>query len=297
MRYVSHEIRSPLNVVHAGLELLRADLAAGGALSSTLSLLQDIYFASSAAIDILNDMLQYEHIDSGTFKLDCAAVSIVRAFAGRMDGFKFLLSAKNIALKIEDHAQVSEFYSDSDDRRELDIPAFPPFLSLRASNPSLYIPSSSLVLFMDIFRVEQIIRNLMTNAVKFTPEGGDITIRFLICSDDPQLRQQQQLDALSPETVTGFSPEALSVTKRFLRIEVQDSGVGERRCTICFYIYFIILCMVAVYYRHCDRGPTEDVQAVHAVQPQHSSRRRWVWAGVVDMQESRGLPRRQNGSN
>ena len=27
VRYVSHEIRSPLNVVHAGLELLRADLA------------------------------------------------------------------------------------------------------------------------------------------------------------------------------------------------------------------------------------------------------------------------------
>ena len=65
VRYVSHEIRSPLNVVHAGLELLWADLVAAGALSSTLTLLQDIFFASSAAIEILNDMLQYEHIDSG----------------------------------------------------------------------------------------------------------------------------------------------------------------------------------------------------------------------------------------
>ena len=79
VRDVSHEIRSPLNVVHAGLELLRADLVAAGALSSTLTLLQDIFFASSAAIEILNDMLQYEHIDSGTFKLDCAMVSIFRS--------------------------------------------------------------------------------------------------------------------------------------------------------------------------------------------------------------------------
>eukprot|EP01035_Chromulina_nebulosa_P069426 gene69426-biopygen32181 len=64
VRYVSHEIRSPLNVVHAGLELLRADLAAAtGTLPSTLTLLQDIFFASSAAIEILNDMLQYEHIE------------------------------------------------------------------------------------------------------------------------------------------------------------------------------------------------------------------------------------------
>ena len=31
VRYVSHEIRSPLNVAHAGLEILKADLEAMGA--------------------------------------------------------------------------------------------------------------------------------------------------------------------------------------------------------------------------------------------------------------------------
>ena len=41
---------------------------------------------------------------------------------------------------------------------------------------------------------------------------------------------EQHLEALSPEPVAGFfSVEALAVTKRFLRVEVQDSGVGEVR--------------------------------------------------------------------
>ena len=39
---------------------------------------------------------------------------------------------------------------------------------------------------------------------------------------------EQHLEAHSPETVTGFFlGEALAVTKRFLRVEVKDSGVGE----------------------------------------------------------------------
>eukprot|EP01036_Dinobryon_divergens_P025800 gene25800-34386_t len=70
-------------------------------------------------------------------QLDCAIVSMVRAFAGRMDGFKFLLASKNIALKIEDQAQVSEFYSPNEDGRELEVPLS---LSLRSSHSSVYFP-------------------------------------------------------------------------------------------------------------------------------------------------------------
>ena len=215
VRYVSHEIRSPLNVVHAGLELLRADLVATGALPSTLSLLQDIYLSSGAAIEILNDMLQYEHIDSGTFKLDCAAIALVQAFNGRMNSLKILATSRNIILNIEDQAQVSEFYSPVEDSS----------LGMLLLLP----PTAPLVLFIDRFRVEQIIRNLMTNALKFTPEGGRVTIRFQICPEDIH---QQQLEALTPESVAGFLAGTLAVTTQFFRIEVQDSGVGDILCQI-----------------------------------------------------------------
>ena len=50
MRYVSHKIRSsPLNVAHAGLELLKTDLEAARASVSILNLLDDIFSASSTA--------------------------------------------------------------------------------------------------------------------------------------------------------------------------------------------------------------------------------------------------------
>ena len=67
VRFVSHEIRSPLNVVLAGLELLRSDLNIG-VKHSIFDLIDDMQSAAETAITILNDLLNYEHMDAGTDK-------------------------------------------------------------------------------------------------------------------------------------------------------------------------------------------------------------------------------------
>ena len=67
VRFVSHEIRSPLHVVLAGLELLRADFYTVGSEAnlSILELIDDMQSAGETAINILNDLLQYENMDAG----------------------------------------------------------------------------------------------------------------------------------------------------------------------------------------------------------------------------------------
>ena len=213
VRYISHEIRSPLNVVHAGLELLRADLEAAGVIQSVSDLLQDIYFASNTAIEILNEMLQYEHIDSGTFKLECAALRLVQCFEGRLDSYKYMASKKDIALHIEDFARVSEFSLCS-----FDSPS-----SRQSTSNVTEAMFESMVLYIDKFRVEQIIRNLMTNAIKFTPEGGRVTIRFLLV-EDSEFKLSESV--LSRDLIPREISDSLKASQFCLRVEVADSGAG-----------------------------------------------------------------------
>ena len=204
VRYVSHEIRSPMNVVHAGLELLRTELEATGAFRSVLELLQDIYFASETAIEILNEMLQFEHMDSGTFKLECVVTQLFKCFENRLNSFKYMAAKKSIELTIEDLAQVSEFFI------------------FEAETESQDESIGQKILYIDQFRMEQIIRNLVTNAIKFTPEGGRVTIRFQLIEDDGQ--------GLSAEALLHVIPREVALTlvsaRSFLRIEVADTGAG-----------------------------------------------------------------------
>jgi signal transduction histidine kinase len=158
VQYISHELRTPLNTAFLGLKLLTRDLnssssAEGLALYETLS---DINISCKAAVDILNDLLCYEKLESGLLKLNKEEISLqpllmnsVSMFAGQV---KECGVAMNLLLKTGEHI-VSAYDS------ALPLPLLP-----------------SDILICDKFKMDQVIRNLLSNALKFTPRGGTVTV-------------------------------------------------------------------------------------------------------------------------
>jgi len=79
VRSVSHEIRTPLNTVFLGLKLLYEEMTKESKGSEWLDIIVDLQKSTDSAVDILNDLLAYEKLESGILKLDKSDVSL-RAF-------------------------------------------------------------------------------------------------------------------------------------------------------------------------------------------------------------------------
>ena len=69
MRYISHEMRTPLNVACLGIKILRDELERLGLLS-LLETAIDTEKSCKTAVDILNDMLLFDKIVSGLMTLE-----------------------------------------------------------------------------------------------------------------------------------------------------------------------------------------------------------------------------------
>ena len=179
--------RSPLNVVHGGLDLLMSEIREADPTAefvpisrSTVELIQHIFSSSESAIDILNDLLQYEQIDAGScierplnnntlmctvlvptgiFKLEQSWRGLDGSFHNKLSWAQILADRSNVALSIEDStlATASPYQGVEDIEQNGGVPVDQSFL-----------PQRDTYLHIDVFRIDQVIRNMITNAVSIS---------------------------------------------------------------------------------------------------------------------------------
>lgn len=170
---ITHELRSPLNSIHGYLDLALAGI--GGDLNQQQrEFVQRARSSSEHLYALIEDLLLIVRADSGQARLTRALVSLQEIVANAIEELELMATDNAIAIIV-------------------DVPHdFPP-------------------IYVDAVRVQQILRNLISNSLRFTPSGGTVTI---------SATTTDQLDNDGPDTLL---PKEES---RLLKLEVRDTGPG-----------------------------------------------------------------------
>ncbi|HEP8703091.1 TPA: transporter substrate-binding domain-containing protein [Pseudomonas aeruginosa] len=164
---LSHEIRSPMNAILASMELLTHRTELPEELHRLLTITSN---SAESLLCLLNDILDISKLEAGRLQLDPAPVDIMELARSVVD-LLALKTQSGVGLRIiQEHPIESH-------------------------------------LMLDRLRVEQILHNLISNAIKFTPEGNvTISIRLDVSAPPPAMHQ---LHIRIADTGIGIDPASL----------------------------------------------------------------------------------------
>jgi signal transduction histidine kinase len=172
----SHELRTPLTSVLGYIEELQDDPTL--TMTTEQHGFLDIAYSNAQRLQMLvNDLLTIDQSDGGHMAYRPAPTKVVDLIAPEIASFSTLCERKNLALVVD--------------------------LEQVATLPDLYV---------DAERTGQIITNLLSNALKYTPAGGQVSVRFRV--------DAQALVIDVADTGLGIAPDELDrVFDRFFRSE------------------------------------------------------------------------------
>jgi PAS domain S-box-containing protein len=135
---LSHELRTPLTAILGWARLLRGGEITGEA---SVRALETIERNARAQAQLIDDMLDVSRIVTGKLRLDVAPIDPRSFIDPAVEAVRPAAEAKGVTLR-----QVTE--------------------------------AGGLVVVGDPARLQQVVWNLLTNAVKFTPAGGSVEVRL-----------------------------------------------------------------------------------------------------------------------
>ncbi len=168
-RSISHEIRTPLNTAFMALDLLisslnqqqqqdtRRSFEASDQVyllkqqqervnetNNLLEIAESIKEGCDIALNILNQLLTFEKLSAGMLQLENKTVTINQLLDSNMKLFKMQAQQCGITFKL--------------DRNNVDM--------------------DELMVHVDEHKMNQVVRNLLSNAMKFTPRGGVVEVKL-----------------------------------------------------------------------------------------------------------------------
>ncbi|MFW6058990.1 MAG: ATP-binding protein [Phycisphaeraceae bacterium] len=168
---VSHELRTPLNSMIGFAEVLQETLKdrTGPVDEKRKRYINHIITSSRRLLDLINDLLDLAKIEAGRMELNVTAISIADTYEGLVNLIRPQAERRNIAL----HVSIDQ-----------GVP----------------------VVQTDAGKLQQILFNFLSNAVKFTPEGGAITLAAATQQSAPTTQDQE--------------------AETWVRLSVSDTGPG-----------------------------------------------------------------------
>ncbi|MGA2929405.1 MAG: HAMP domain-containing protein, partial [Solirubrobacteraceae bacterium] len=167
---MSHELRTPLNSMLI-LSRLLAENEDGSLTAREVEFAHTIHVAGNDLLSLINDVLDLSKVEAGRMEVDMTPVALADVCEDAERAFRHVADEKRLRFAVE-----------------ID-PALPPSV------------------ISDEQRIGQILKNLLSNAFKFTHHGG-VTLSIQGCAG------------------ASFATEALQRAERVIAFTVTDTGVG-----------------------------------------------------------------------
>lgn len=186
---VSHEIRTPINVVVGMSDVILRDYNE----PQLLGYAQNIQNAANTLLDLINDILDFSKIESGRISLSNEQYRVDELFRDIVLVFQHKGKEKGLSFETKINKNIPR------------------------------------MLYGDVIRIKQILTNILTNAFKYTREGG-ITLRATFEMNGPETGE---LIISVEDTGIGIRKEELDkVFELFVRLDerlnksVEGTGLG-----------------------------------------------------------------------
>jgi signal transduction histidine kinase/AraC-like DNA-binding protein len=171
---ISHEFRTPLTLILAPLEKLMTGTKES---PQQLSLYQAMYQNAQRLLNLINQLLDLAKLEAGKMTPELAAGNLMQVIRRIVFSFSSLAERRQIQFKFQS-------------------------------------PSENPVAYFDADQLEKIISNLLSNAFKFTPVGGEITVTARL---DPAQDKEIPKRLVKTDKATSI---------KMLQLDIQDNGVG-----------------------------------------------------------------------